>query len=230
MSKESLHSINFRANEAQPATSGIKSSLSNYISAVTAFARKAIAETKASATDIFSLVAGGENAAMRKGEFSQGKQKNSQGKSKTSQGKFETSGRKIFTPPAKAKPSGKRVILFNENHEDTSSLTSVSHTLGGISAAAPATTASLTFGKASTQRQEATGTQLLARIERTDAIVWLASRFSDIFEEEVTTRRALRLLHAHIAVIFLILPIEMSFSMRALFLVWAIAATIQCRH
>ena len=223
MSKESLHSINFRASEARLETSGIKSSLSNYISAVTAFARKAIAKTRTSATDIFSLVAGGENAAMEKGKFSQGK-------SKTSQGKFEISRRKIFTSPTKAKPSGKRVIFFNENRDETASLASVRHSLGGISAATPATTASLAFGKASKQRQEATGAQLLERIERTDAVVWLASRFSDIFEEKVTTRRALRLLHAHIAVIFLILPVEMPFSVRMLFLVWAIAATIQCRR
>lgn len=223
MSKESLHSINFRASEAQLASSGIQQSLSNYISAVTAFARKAIAETRTSATDIFSLVAGGENAAMEKG-------KSSQGKSKTSQGKFGISRRKIFTSQAKAKPSGKRVIFFNENREETASLASVRHSLSVISATTAATTSSLSLAKASRQRQEGIGAQIFARIERTDAIVWLAARFSDIFEEKVTTRRALCLLHAHIAVIFLILPIEMSFPMRALFLLWAIAATIQCRH
>lgn len=216
MSKRILQSIYFNTAPSRSAKSGAKSIISRCRNAMAVFARNSIAKTKAEADSIFRLILTDE-------EQPQGKGKTSQGKSELSRGIFSSSA-------TTARPSSPRTIFFNEEGK-TSAIPAAADASWCASSSAPAVPAhAASMHNATNAQQQAAGLQLLSRIERTRAVAWLANWFSRTIEEEVTPRRALCLLHAHIAVLFLIVPADISISLRALFLVWAIAATLQCRR
>lgn len=71
---------------------------------------------------------------------------------------------------------------------------------------------------------------LLARLESSHCIKRLADTYSRLLEEPVTPRRTLRLLHAQLAGLMLVFPVNFHPGVRFLFLMWMVLAIWQCRN
>lgn len=216
MSKKSFHSINFGTSSSQLSTFGIKSIFSRCTTAVSALSRTAFSSLKSTIADSMSLVARGEDATAEPAKSSLSNASQAVGNVKPS--------------TASTTKKGKRVIVFNEKSKSPVATMTSCTTWCGTSAVSGATSATVPFAKQGKALFAEQSPSPLARIEASRPVAWLAANFSNIFEEKVSPRRALHLLHAHIAVLFLIIPADFPLSMRALFLVWAIAATFQCRR
>ncbi len=70
----------------------------------------------------------------------------------------------------------------------------------------------------------------IAVLENLSFVKQLARIYSLLLEEQISSRRTLKFLHAQMAVFFLIMPANMSLGLRALFLLWAGLACWQCRE
>lgn len=71
---------------------------------------------------------------------------------------------------------------------------------------------------------------LLERLERTKAVERLADFYSKLLEERVTARCTLHLLHAQVAGLFLIFPVDASVAYRMVCLAWLALACLQCKR
>lgn len=70
---------------------------------------------------------------------------------------------------------------------------------------------------------------ILRMLEQAAWVKAVARYFSSTLEEEVSPRRALRILHAQTAVFALLFPVDIPFLCRMVCLVWAVCAFKKCR-
>ncbi len=78
-------------------------------------------------------------------------------------------------------------------------------------------------------RQNTKNIGFIGLFENLTCVKQLAHIYSVLLEEPVSNRRTLKFLHAQVAAFFLILPADMPFGLRALFLLWTGLACWQCR-
>ena len=71
---------------------------------------------------------------------------------------------------------------------------------------------------------------LQRRLTRTDFIQSLSQLFSAVLEEEVSPLQTLCLLNAVLAFTATVFPLDISFMLRGLFLLWFAAGLLQCRQ